>query len=66
IAILISLPISFLIAKSWMANFAYGIELSWWLFLLPSLMVLFVAWLTVGMQTIKAASVNPVESLKDE
>ncbi|MFK7774155.1 MAG: FtsX-like permease family protein [Saprospiraceae bacterium] len=66
IAILISLPISFLIAKSWMANFAYGIELSWWLFLVPSLMVLFVAWCTVGMQTIKAASVNPVESLKDE
>ena len=66
IAILISLPISFLIAKSWMANFAYGIELSWWLFLVPSLVVLFVAWCTVGMQTIKAASVNPVESLKDE
>ncbi len=66
IAILISIPISFLIAKKWMANFAYGIELSWWLFLIPSLVVLFVAWCTVGMQTVKAASVNPVESLKDE
>jgi len=66
IAILISLPISFLLAKNWMANFAYGIELSWWMFLVPSLVVLLVAWCTVGMQTIKAASVNPVESLKDE
>ena len=66
IAILVSLPISFLIAKRWMTNFAYGIELSWWQFILPSLLVLFIAWCTIGMQTIKAARVNPVESLKNE
>jgi len=65
-AILISLPISFLIAKNWMDSFAYGIDLDWSLFLLPSVIVLVIAWCTVGMQTIRAAMVNPVQSLKEE
>ncbi|MFK7774154.1 MAG: ABC transporter permease [Saprospiraceae bacterium] len=66
IAICISIPISYLIAQSWLDNFAYNITLTWWLFFIPALLVLFIAWATVGLQTIKAASANPVQSLKDE
>lgn len=65
-AILISLPISFFIAKKWLENFAYNITLTWWLFFVPAILVLIIAWLTIGLQTIKAARVNPVQSLKDE
>lgn len=66
ISILISLPISFLIAQKWLDNFAYNITLTWWLFLTPAMLVLIIAWLTVGLQTVKAASANPVDSLKGE
>lgn len=65
-AILIALPIGYFIADTWLTNFAFHIDLAWWHFALPGLMALLVAWLTVGLQTIKAARVNPVECLKDE
>lgn len=66
IAIFISLPISYLVVKNWLDNFAYKIDLNWWYFAGAGLLVLLIAWLTIGMQTVKAAIVNPVESLKDE
>ncbi len=66
VAICISIPISYLMAQKWLDNFAYNITLTWWLFFIPALLVLLIAWATVGLQTVKAASVNPVESLKDE
>ncbi|MDN5200993.1 ABC transporter permease [Fulvivirgaceae bacterium BMA10] len=66
IAIFISLPISYFLAKNWLDNFAYRIDLQWWLFIGTGLMTLLIAWLTVGIQTIKAARINPTECLKDE
>ena len=66
VAIFISLPISYLIAKNWLDNFAYKIDLNGWFFAEAGLLVLLIAWVTIGMQTIKAARVNPVECLKDE
>ena len=66
IAILIAIPISYLIANHWLANFAYSIGLSWWYFILPGLLVLLTAWFTVGIQTVQAASVNPIHALKQE
>jgi putative ABC transport system permease protein len=66
IAIVISLPISYFLAKLWLANFAYRIHPEWWFFLGAGLIALVVAWLTIGMQTIKAAHVNPAECLKSE
>ena len=66
IAIGISLPISYLLAHNWLANFAFSIELTTWYFLLPSILVLLLAWGTVGLQTVQAARVNPVDCLKEE
>ncbi|MCB0629903.1 MAG: ABC transporter permease [Saprospiraceae bacterium] len=65
-AIALALPLCYLLAKNWLAGFAYRIELQWWLFLLPGLMVLLMAWGVVGIQTMKAARANPVDSLKVE
>ena len=66
IAIVIALPVSYLIADRWLESFAYRIELKWWYFAAAGLMTLLIAWFTVSMQTVKAALVNPVEALRDE
>jgi putative ABC transport system permease protein len=66
IAIVIALPVSYLIADRWLESFAYRIELEWWYFAAAGLMTLLIAWFTVGMQTVKAALVNPVEALRYE
>ncbi len=66
IAILIGLPISYFMAEEWLASFAFRINLSWWWFVLSGISALAIAWLTVGIQTLKAANLNPVECLKHE
>ena len=66
VAIVVALPISYLIAQRWLEDFAFSIELEWWYFAGAGLLALLIAWFTVGLQTVKAARVNPVECLKDE
>jgi len=66
ISISISLPLSYLLVKHWLQNFEYRIALEWWYFIGAGLAALVIAWLTVSTQAIKAASVNPAQSLKDE
>ena len=66
VAIFIALPISYFIAQWWLQDFAFSIDLEWWYFAGAGLVALFIAWLSVGFQTIKAARVNPVQCLKDE
>ena len=65
-AIVIALPVSYFITKNWLENFAFKIALEWWFFMGAGLLALVIAWLSVGFQTIKAASVNPTQCLKDE
>lgn len=64
VAITIALPFSFLIADRWLGSFAYHIDLKWWYFGLAGLGAIFVAWISLGIQTVKAAMVNPTECLK--
>jgi len=66
IAILIAVPISWLIMNNWLKSFAYRIDIHWWLFVLISVLALAIAFFTISIQTIKAARANPVESLKSE
>jgi uncharacterized membrane protein len=66
LAMVIAIPLSYILAKSWLDGFASGIELRWWLFVLAGGLALLVSWLTVGLQTIKAALANPVDSLRSE
>jgi putative ABC transport system permease protein len=65
-AIVIALPVSYLIAARWLDSFAFRISLEWWYFTGAGATALFIAWLTVGTQAVRAATVNPVECLKDE
>lgn len=66
VSISIALPLSYLIVKHWLQNFEYRIDLQWWYFVGAGLAALLVAWLTVSTQAVKAASVNPAQSLKEE
>ncbi len=66
VAIVIALPISYFIATKWLEGFAFKIDLEWWYFVGAGLVALLIAWFTVGLQTIKAARVNPTDCLKDE
>ena len=65
-AIVAALPISYFIASQWLEGFAYKIDLKFWYFLGAGLLALLIAWLTVGIQAVKAARVNPAVCLKDE
>jgi putative ABC transport system permease protein len=62
----IAWPIAWYAMNKWLQNFAYRINLTIWPFLLSGLLALFIALLTVSWQAIRAATANPVESLRYE
>jgi putative ABC transport system permease protein len=66
IAIGIALPLSYLAVKNWLDNFAYHINLEWWYFAGAGIITITIALLTVSFQSVKAALVNPAESLRSE
>ena len=66
IACLIALPVAGLVMHNWLQDFAYRIDMQWWMFLLAACLALLIAFITVGYQAIKAATVNPVQSLRTE
>jgi ABC-type lipoprotein release transport system permease subunit len=63
---MLALPVSYYIGKSWLDNFAYKIPLAWWYFVGGGCIALLISWLTVGLQAIRAAHVNPARCLRDE
>lgn len=66
IAFVIATPIAWYAMNKWLESFAYKTELSWWIFALAGLLALGIALLTVSWQSWKAATKNPVESLRYE
>jgi len=52
--------------QHWLADFAYRIDVQWWMFALAGLTAVAIAFLTVGFQSVKAALANPVKSLRSE
>ena len=51
---------------TWLQEFAYRIEIQWWMFALSGVLSLLVAFLTISTQAIKAAVANPIEALRHE
>ena len=66
IAVVLALPISYFMASQWLENFVFRITLEWWLFAGSGAAALVIAWITVGIQTYKAARVNPTQCLRSE
>jgi len=52
--------------RMWLQDFAYQVQIQWWMFALAGGLAIAVAFFTVSFQSIKAAFANPVESLRSE
>ena len=66
IAIVLSVPLAWWAMSNWLENFAYRVEIQWWMFVLAGLSAIVVAMLTVGYQSMKAALADPVWALRNE
>lgn len=66
IALLIATPVAWYGMHSWLSNFQYHTAVSWWVFVASGIVALLLTLITVSFQSIKAALMNPVKSLKSE
>lgn len=66
VAIVIAIPVAWYILHNWLQDFAYRITISWWIFGLAGIVAIAVALATISFQAVRAASVNPVKSLRSE
>lgn len=66
IAFVLSVPLAWYAMHRWLQDFAYKIELQWWMFSAAGLLALIVANLAIGYQSLRASMSNPVKSLKSE
>jgi putative ABC transport system permease protein len=66
IALIIGSPLAWFIMNRWLEDFAYRINISWWVFVIAAFFAIAITLITVSFQTIKAALANPIRSLKSE
>lgn len=66
LAFVIAIPISWFAMVKWLESFAYKTTMSWWIFALAGITALMVALLTVSWQSLRAATANPVDALRNE
>jgi putative ABC transport system permease protein len=66
VAMVIASPIAWYFMQQWLEGFAYKIDMQWWMFAAAGVLVLLIALLTVSFQSVKAALMNPVKSLRSE
>jgi len=66
IAIVVAAPIAWWLMSKWLEDFAYRIDIQWWMFAAAGLAAVVIALITVSWQAIRAAVANPVDSLRDE
>jgi ABC-type antimicrobial peptide transport system permease subunit len=66
IAILIAIPIGWWIMNTWLQDFAYRVQINWWVFALAGMVAILISIFTISFQAIKAAIANPVKSLRTE
>jgi putative ABC transport system permease protein len=66
IAVVISSPLAWYAMSAWLQDFAFRIDIQWYVFLLAGGMAIIIAFVTVGYQSFKAALSNPVKSLRSE
>lgn len=66
IAFIISVPVTWWAMHNWLQDFAYRINIHWWVFVLAGIIAILISLLTISFQAVKAAIANPVESLRSE
>ena len=66
IAAIIAIPVAWFFMHKWLEDFAYRININWWVFVLSALVAIIIAMATIILQVVKAAIANPVKSLRTE
>jgi putative ABC transport system permease protein len=66
IAFLIGVPVAYYAINQWLQNFAYRIDINWWMFALAGTSIVLIVLITLSFQAIRAAIANPVKSLRSE
>ncbi|MDN3686273.1 ABC transporter permease [Cyclobacterium jeungdonense] len=66
VAIVLATPVTWFAMNKWLEGFAYKVEIGWWVYILAGMVALIVAMVTISSQAVRAALVNPVNSLKSD
>jgi putative ABC transport system permease protein len=66
VSILLAVPLAWYTISVWLDDFAYKADMGPWVYVLSGAIALFISWATISIQSVKAAQVNPVKSLKSE
>jgi putative ABC transport system permease protein len=66
ISCIVAFPVAWWMMHSWLQNYKYRIEISWWIFFAAGISAILIALITISFQSIKAAIANPVKSLRTE
>src|SRR5690606_35524586 len=66
IAFIIAAPVAWWFMNSWLNDFAYRVQIHWWIFLVAAVISFLIAFLTISYQAVKAATANPVKNLRTE
>jgi putative ABC transport system permease protein len=66
IAFVIAFPVGWYAVTEWLQDFAYRVDVKWWVFFVAAIIAVLIAFLTISFQTIKAALSNPVKNLRSE
>jgi putative ABC transport system permease protein len=66
IAFIVATPIAYYLMHKWLQTFVYHIDIQWWVFVLAGIVAIGIAFITVALQSMKAAMSNPVDSLRRE
>ena len=65
-AFIIASPLAWYVMHTWLQDFAYRIQINWWVFAIAGMLAVLIALITISFQAIKAATSNPVRSLRTE
>jgi putative ABC transport system permease protein len=66
IASIISIPVTFYFMKKWLNNFAYKVDINWWVFIIAFIFAMLIVLLTVLFHSYKASRINPVDAMRYE
>jgi predicted lysophospholipase L1 biosynthesis ABC-type transport system permease subunit len=66
LSVLIAAPVAWYVMQKWLQDFAYRIDIAWWMFAAAGVLAVGITWLATGYHAVKAAVANPVKSLRTE
>jgi ABC-type antimicrobial peptide transport system permease subunit len=66
IAVVLAFPLAWYAMSMWLRQYSYRVDIHWWVFVLAGAMAMIISFFTISFQSVKAALMNPVKSLRAE